>query len=636
MNNRATTMVHTLKSPMKLDKEEKIDKKQGSRLMDSQKGRIISRRCSNRERKLALLEDVDKLKKKLRHEENVHRALERAFTRPLGALPRLPPYLPSYTLELLAEVAVLEEEVVYLEEQIVNFRKGLYEEVANNSSSKRIKENPTDLYNNKKDQSHSPTFVYENTATLADGSVPRLTRNRSIRSTNEKQTLKRDQLISPSFVCENSATLVADSTQLVPRLSRDRSTRSTNGNQPLKRAHCSEDGRGKDNQSCIDTARKNKQSPKQPAQISSTPVKGASMAQSSKEKHLDSLKPELESRTVDQYIADASSLVMAQEKASEGEGNSPNKISEDILKCLSSIFLRMSTQKNRNSDSGISFPLMQTTSLENNTETELHDPYGICKDLRKRDIGLYKHLCSIEAKTIDAHRMTNSLFLIQRLKILLGKLASVELKGLKHQQKLAFWINIYNSCMMNAFLENGIPESPQKVVALMQKAMINVGGQSLNAMTIEHFILRLPHLTKSVCSEGNTTDEMKQLSVFGLEWSEPLVTFALSCGSWSSPAVRVYTASQVENELEAAKKNYLQAAVGISSSNKLVIPKLLDWYLLDFAKNLESLVDWICLQLPSDLRNEASRYLERGKGEPLTQSVQVVPYDFSFRYLLHE
>ncbi|CAL5336722.1 unnamed protein product [Camellia sinensis] len=42
--------------------------------------------------------EVDKLKKKLRHEENVHRALERAFTRPLGALPRLPPYLPPSPL----------------------------------------------------------------------------------------------------------------------------------------------------------------------------------------------------------------------------------------------------------------------------------------------------------------------------------------------------------------------------------------------------------------------------------------------------------------------------------------------------------------------------------------------------------
>ncbi|KAG2584519.1 hypothetical protein PVAP13_6KG310200 [Panicum virgatum] len=89
---------------------------------------IRNRSQSRRERKIALQQDVDKLRKKLRHEENVHRALERAFTRPLGALPRLPPYLPSQTLELLAEVAVLEEEVVRLEEQVVSFRQGLYQE----------------------------------------------------------------------------------------------------------------------------------------------------------------------------------------------------------------------------------------------------------------------------------------------------------------------------------------------------------------------------------------------------------------------------------------------------------------------------------------------------------------------------
>ncbi|GMP28050.1 hypothetical protein CsSME_00003757 [Camellia sinensis var. sinensis] len=129
---------------------------------------------------------------------------------------------------------------------------------------------------------------------------------------------------------------------------------------------------------------------------------------------------------------------------------------------------------------------------------------------------------------------------------------------------------------------------------------------------------------------------MKARSIFGLEWSEPLVTFALSCGSWSSPAVRVYTASQVENELEAAKRDYLQAAVGISTTNKsIVIPKLLDWYLLDFAKDLEALLDWVCLQLPNELRTEAVRCLERKGREPLSQLVQVMPYDFSFRYLIH-
>lgn len=98
--------------------------------------------------------------------------------------------------------------------------------------------------------------------------------------------------------------------------------------------------------------------------------------------------------------------------------------------------------------------------------------------------------------------------------------------------------------------------------------------------------------------------------------------------------VRVYTAAHVEEELETAKRDYLQAAVGISRTNKLTIPKLLDWYLLDFAKDLESLLDWVCLQLPNDVRNEAVKCLERKGKETLSQLVQVMPYDFSFRLLL--
>lgn len=99
--------------------------------------------------------------------------------------------------------------------------------------------------------------------------------------------------------------------------------------------------------------------------------------------------------------------------------------------------------------------------------------------------------------------------------------------------------------------------------------------------------------------------------------------------------MRVYTASQVETELETAKRDYLQAAVGISSTNKIVIPKLLDWYLLDFAKDLDALLDWICLQLPDELRNEALKCLERKGREPLSKLVQIMPYNFSFRYLIH-
>ncbi|KDP31903.1 hypothetical protein JCGZ_12364 [Jatropha curcas] len=592
---------------------------QGSRAMGTQKY-AVNRRRLNRERKLALQQDVDKLKKKLRQEENVHRALERAFTRPLGALPRLPPYLPPYTLALLAEVAVLEEEVVRLEEQVVNFRQGLYQEAVYISSKKNV-ENSNDAI----DQQHQPSITRPkharskslshnefNSATFAARPQPALAR-----STSSRKLLSSDTVFDRSTYFSNR-----------PVYGKQASCKPNSSSFPI------DDGRGKENRSCTNSV-KDKQSPvKKIAKIVTPPIKRTSNKHEFEEKCLDPLK--LECRLLDHEKAQESSSGYSDDRVTENNITvTPNKVSEDILKCLSSILLRLSTSKEKTGELRTLGSRSVLVSPKSNEEREVWHPYDISGESSSRDIGPYKHLCAIESSSIDLNRTTNALFLIHRLKFLFGKLASVNLEGLTHQQKLAFWINTYNSCIMNAILEHGIPKTPETVVALMQKATISVGGQILNAITIEHFILRLPYHLKFTCPKAAKNEEMRAQSIFGLEWSEPLVTFALSCGSWSSPAVRVYTASNVEEELEAAKRDYLQAAIGISKTNKLIIPKLLDWYLLDFAKDIESLLDWICLQLPDEHRNEAVKSLERRGREPLSQLVQFMPYDFSFRLLLH-
>ncbi|KAJ6730053.1 hypothetical protein OIU85_020909 [Salix viminalis] len=107
-----------------------------------------------------------------------------------------------------------------------------------------------------------------------------------------------------------------------------------------------------------------------------------------------------------------------------------------------------------------------------------------------------------------------------------------------------------------AFLEHGIPERAEMVVELMRKTI----------------------------SKGAKNDEMAVRNKFGLELSEPLVSFALCCGSWSSPA------------------------------------------------DLESLLDWICLQLPCELGEKAINCQERGKKEPHSQFVRVMPYELSYRF----
>ncbi|GAV72476.1 DUF547 domain-containing protein/Lzipper-MIP1 domain-containing protein [Cephalotus follicularis] len=617
MNTRVRSALQSMKAPSN-KKEKKMDT-QSSRVFGAGKA-AANRRRSNRERKMALLQDVDKLKKKLRHEENVHRALERAFTRPLGALPRLPPYLPPYTLELLAEVAVLEEEVVRLEEQVVNLRQGLYQEAVYISAKKNM-ENSTDSI----EQTMRRSLKHQRSKSLCQNEF------NSAASTGRPQ---------PSFTRSSSSRKLSF-TDTVYDQTGHCSVRSVNGKQASSKPNGSPfllvEGRGKENQLCINSV-KGKHSPENKMVKIVTPVKRL-IKNESLDKSSDPVKLLPECRLIDPERKQESSSGSTDDRSSEANSTA-NKVTEDIVNCLMSIFLRLSTLKDNAVELGTMPSQSGSSSNESNGQSEFCDPYGICSEFRTRDIGPYKHLCAIEANSIDVKLTPDTSFLVDKLKFLLGKLASVNLECLTHHQKLAFWINAYNSCLMNAFLEHGIPETPELLVELMQKATIVVGGHLLNAITIEHFILRLPYHLKFTCLEAAKNDELKACSILGLEWSEPLVTFSLSCGSWSSPAfcqmkVRVYTAVGVEDELEAAKRDYLQAAVGISRTNKLILPKLLDWHLLDFAKDLESLLDWVCLQLPTELSNEAVQCLERKGRGPISQLVQVMPYDFSFRLLLH-
>uniref|UniRef100_A0A1J3JG09 DUF547 domain-containing protein n=1 Tax=Noccaea caerulescens TaxID=107243 RepID=A0A1J3JG09_NOCCA len=609
MNTSVRAALSSMKAPSKHDtyhnQEEKKKKmeSQGNGAVANSGKSLANRRRANRERKTDLLQDVDKLKRKLRQEENVHRALERAFTRPLGALPRLPSYLPRYTLELLAEVAVLEEEVVRLEEQVVSFRQGLYQEAVY-ISSKRNLESPNS--NGVSENSPVRSSKHQRSKSMSQHEFNSLITPPK----KHQQSLSLSRSIS-------SRKLFSSSDQTVNDKSGQRVV--VNGKQASPKPNLSSvtktvDVRGKENQTSSNgfKDKKDKESPEKKLGRFLTSVK--------KKKPLvkpdaaaDKCSESINDRLADQDKAQESVSGSSSEDKSVQSGNAANRVSEDLLKCLVSIVLRISSSKDI-----------------------VLDPYSNYSEWKTRELGAYKNLCSVDVSLIDLGRRINASFLIHRLKFLLNKLSVVNLDGLSHQQKLAFWINTYNSCVMNAFLEHGIPGTPEMVVALMQKATIIVGGHSLNAITIEHFILRLPYHLKFTCPKTATHEEMRAHSTFGLEWSEPLVTFALACGSWSSPAVRIYTAANVEEELEAAKRDYLQASVGISKKNKLMLPKVLDWYLLDFAKDLESLLDWVCLQLPDKLREEAVKCMERKNKESLMELVQVVPYDFSFRLLLQQ
>ncbi|CAN6472154.1 unnamed protein product [Victoria cruziana] len=340
-------------------------------------------------------------------------------------------------------------------------------------------------------------------------------------------------------------------------------------------------------------------------------------------------------------------------RVAEGRCERPNQLSEKLVKCLISIFLRLNRGASPETESSATFPKISfscissrsfssRSSLNSRRPISLSDvscsrldPYnmGDNHDCIPEDFGPYKSFIQLTRNSLKFRYMPHCISYLENLRNLINKLSTVDLRFMTYKEKLAFWINTYNACFMHAFLRYGLPSGPEKLLALMNKAALNVGGVVLNALAIEHFILRHP----SKLTNGKLDEKQKLLrNVYGLGYPEPNVVFALCRGSSSSPAVRVYTAENVMNELETAKAEYLQASIGVTDKGKIVVPKLLHWYMHGFADDLKSLLEWVCSQLPSSapLTNSIIEFLKGEKKWPIQKMVEVQPYESEFRYII--
>ncbi|XP_031383111.1 uncharacterized protein LOC116197201 [Punica granatum] len=140
----------------------------------------------------------------------------------------------------------------------------------------------------------------------------------------------------------------------------------------------------------------------------------------------------------------------------------PNELSEELIKCLIEIFLELNRspqdyQDGNNNASKLALTCMTSksftgrTSFSNDNPTNL-DPYGIFSDsdgTSFRDVGPYRNFIQITRGSLEISRFPECLLAIRKLRALLQKLCDVDLTFLTYKQKLAFWINIYNACVMH-------------------------------------------------------------------------------------------------------------------------------------------------------------------------------------------
>ncbi|XP_065855592.1 uncharacterized protein [Euphorbia lathyris] len=328
----------------------------------------------------------------------------------------------------------------------------------------------------------------------------------------------------------------------------------------------------------------------------------------------------------------------------------PNLLSEEMIKCISAIYCELADPPLIDHDYPSS-PASFSSSLNEfptQGQTEMWSPqqgnfssFNSSRDNpfhieeSKEFSGPYCTMAKVQTIRRDDQKLKDIHHMLKKFRSLVSDLEEVDPRKLKHEEKLAFWINVHNSLVMHAFLVYGIPQNNMKRTSLILKAAYNVGGHTVNIDMIQSSILRCrlsrPGQWLRILFPSKTKFKVGDpMKAYSIDHPEPRLYFALSAGSSSDPAVRAYTPKQVFEDLEAAKEEYIQSNIIVHKEKKLHLPKLVE----SFAKELDlcpaGLMDMIEDLLPSSMRNSILQFKQR----KLSKSIEWIPHNFTFRYLL--
>ncbi len=125
-------------------------------------------------------------------------------------------------------------------------------------------------------------------------------------------------------------------------------------------------------------------------------------------------------------------------------------------------------------------------------------------------------------------------------------------------EKLAYYINLYNAYTVLLILDNYPTESIKKIKNPWDQKLIPLQDDIISLGDLEHKILR--------------------------KMGEPRIHFAINCASASCPKLsnRAYLANGLENQLDKATKEFIDSERNQISKDRLNLSKIFKWYKNDF------------------------------------------------------
>ncbi|HEX9182252.1 MAG TPA: DUF547 domain-containing protein [Burkholderiales bacterium] len=170
-----------------------------------------------------------------------------------------------------------------------------------------------------------------------------------------------------------------------------------------------------------------------------------------------------------------------------------------------------------------------------------------------------------------------------RLAVCMGALAQFDPASERIAGQTAFWVNVFNACVLRDVpeleiaLEGGKPD----VALFFERPRVTIHGHAYSLDDIYHGVLRGGAPPPGGRAPMPRDDPRLMHVPIALD---ERLHFALFRGTVSSPAFRVFgSGSGLDAQLEQATERYLQRTVQVDADGRTIsVPKLLQWYAADF------------------------------------------------------
>ncbi|XP_059655224.1 uncharacterized protein LOC132302407 [Cornus florida] len=168
----------------------------------------------------------------------------------------------------------------------------------------------------------------------------------------------------------------------------------------------------------------------------------------------------------------------------------------------------------------------------------------------------------------------------------------VNMLALSADEKLAFFLNLYNAMVIHAVIRIGHPEGVIDGKSFYSDFQYIVGGHPYSLTTIKNGILRSnrrpPYSLVKPFGAGDKRLELAFPKV------NPLIHFGLCDGTRSSPTVRFFTPQGVEAELRRAAREFFQRdGMEVDLAKRTVkLSRIIKWFNVDFGQE-KQILKWI-------------------------------------------